>query len=300
MAAPPNPAGDPLPPASSPSTPPPVLDLPAFRPGADLSHVRSAVAELLAVLEEYLGWAGAYREGSPGRMTREKATTGARWWCRSQVQSLDVERHLEALGITPFALTSESIGSPDPIFPPGHHPVLLVYEWLLDMREGGMIDWGKAAPQGSVWRHDFDKVHLPKLRTRRDQLRIALSELQQQDQPPNEKRSKRSHSPGAARDKIIGALTKHYQYSDGSCLNQDPISERALHRELHISTSTVHKFFEKEFGEEGGQVSGHQRYITICQDVRRLIVSLKVLRGEFSPSLLFGGTPPNEGSPDED
>jgi hypothetical protein len=102
---------------------------------------------------------------------------------------------------------------------------------------------------------------------------------------------KRSTEPGEARAKIIAGLTEHHQYADGSCMNTEPIGVNELARTVQVSPASVSTFFKDKF-------QGHDKYRGLCLDVTRLVGSLKLLRGEYSPHHLYGSTPPGEGSQD--
>jgi hypothetical protein len=104
---------------------------------------------------------------------------------------------------------------------------------------------------------------------------------------------KRSTERGEAREKIIAGLTEHHQYTDGSCLNAEPVGVGHLARKIGVSKSTVSEFFQVEF-------QGHALYRAVCQDVSKLVTSLKMLRQEFSPHILYGHTPPGEGNQDDE
>jgi hypothetical protein len=104
---------------------------------------------------------------------------------------------------------------------------------------------------------------------------------------------KRSTMRGEAREKIIAALTEHHQYSKDSCLNTDPIGVAELGKKAKVSKSSVSEFFKVQF-------KGHIRYRKVCQDVSKLMASLKMIRGEYSPHILFGRTPPGEGFDDDE
>jgi hypothetical protein len=104
---------------------------------------------------------------------------------------------------------------------------------------------------------------------------------------------KRSTTRGEAREKIIAALTEHHQYSSNSCLNTEPIGVAELGKKATVSKSSVSEFFKVQF-------EGHIGYRKACRDVSGLVTSLKLLRGEFSPHLLFGRTPPGEGVDDDE
>ena len=115
---------------------------------------------------------------------------------------------------------------------------------------------------------------------------------------PVKKKSKRSTERGEGRAKLIGALTKHHQYADGSCLNLEPIGNNELARLAEVSESTASAFFNNEFNQ--GETGGHTVYRALCRDPGRLADSLKVLNGEFSPHHLYGRTPPGEHERDDD
>lgn len=103
---------------------------------------------------------------------------------------------------------------------------------------------------------------------------------------------KRSTGWGEGRAKLIAALTKHHQYADSGCLNQDPIGNNKLARLAEVSESTASTFFTQEFGRHG-------KYRALCRDMTRLVASLKLLNQEFSPHHLFGSTPPGERDDEE-
>ena len=106
--------------------------------------------------------------------------------------------------------------------------------------------------------------------------------------PGRATKNKRSTELGEARNKIIGVLTEHHQYTDGSCLKTEPIGVSELARKAEVSKSTVSDFFQTAF-------KGHDKYRGLCLDVSRLVVALKLLRGEFAPHHLYGNAPPGEG-----
>ncbi|MGD9719890.1 MAG: hypothetical protein AB7O59_01595 [Pirellulales bacterium] len=112
------------------------------------------------------------------------------------------------------------------------------------------------------------------------------------------RKSKRSTERGEGRAKLIGALTKHHKYADGSCLNLEPIGNNELARLAEVSESTASAFFNNEFNQ--GETGGHTVYRALCRDQGRLADSLKVLNGEFSPHHLYGRTPPGEHERDDD
>jgi hypothetical protein len=102
------------------------------------------------------------------------------------------------------------------------------------------------------------------------------------------KKSKRSTERGEGRTKLIGALTKHHKYADGSCLNLEPIGNNDLAKAADVSPSTASAFFNNEF-------RGHTKYKALCRDAGRLAAALKLLNNEFSPHNLYGGRPADEG-----
>lgn len=117
-------------------------------------------------------------------------------------------------------------------------------------------------------------------------------------------KQKKSTTKGDARNKIIAALTLHHKYQDGSCLYQEPIGVRELAHQADVSPYSAHVFFNSQFGEGDGKKkknkNGHKRYINMCKDRDSLIASLKLLNGDYSPSCLYGSTPPGEGRDDPD
>jgi hypothetical protein len=100
-------------------------------------------------------------------------------------------------------------------------------------------------------------------------------------------RPKRSTGRGEARLKIIAVLSKHHQYSDGGCLNFEPIGVNELARQAEVSASSVSAFFDKQF-------DGRAKYNAACRNSATLATALKLLNGEFAPFLLYGKSPPGE------
>lgn len=82
---------------------------------------------------------------------------------------------------------------------------------------------------------------------------------------------------GGAEIKLIAALTKHHQYSDGSCLNSEPITNKKLAALAGVAESTVSAFMKKQFK---GQ------YEMLCRNTSLLISGLKLLNREYSPHVL--------------
>jgi hypothetical protein len=87
---------------------------------------------------------------------------------------------------------------------------------------------------------------------------------------------KKSTQSGEAEAKLISFLTKHHQYADGGCLNQEPIGNNELARNAVVSPSTANAFFVRHFG-------GYDQYKYACADNDRLIASLRLLNGELAP-----------------
>lgn len=106
-------------------------------------------------------------------------------------------------------------------------------------------------------------------------------------------KTKRSTERGEARAKLIAALTKHHQYADGVCLNQEPTGNNELARLAHVAKRTASAFFDKEF-------HGHSQYKILCRDRQRLVAALKLLNGEYSPYFLYGSSPPQKPTHQDD
>jgi hypothetical protein len=112
--------------------------------------------------------------------------------------------------------------------------------------------------------------------------------------PSGSNKRKRSTERGEARAKLVAALTRHHQYADGGCLNQEPIGNNELARKARVAESTASGFFEKEF-------EGWATYRAVCNDLHRLLAALRLLNGEVSPRhLQYGRTPPGEGTSADD
>lgn len=111
--------------------------------------------------------------------------------------------------------------------------------------------------------------------------------------PSRTTKPKRSTERGEGRAKLIAALTKHHQYADGGCLNLEPIGNNALARLADVDQATASAFFKQEF-------KGHAKYKAACADATLLASALKMLNGEFSPHLLYGAKPADEGDRDEE
>ena len=105
---------------------------------------------------------------------------------------------------------------------------------------------------------------------------------------------KRSTERGEGRDKLIAALTKHHQYAKGSCLNREPIGNNELARLAAVEESTASAFFKRGFG-------GHRNYRALChRGASGLIAALKLLNDEFTPQILLGRLPADDGGRDDD
>lgn len=119
---------------------------------------------------------------------------------------------------------------------------------------------------------------------------IPYEPLQNQPAPqspamvPTPARSKKSTRNGDGRARLIACLTNHHQYSDGSCLNLEPIGNNKLAKAANVVNSTASEFFRKEF-------DGHLKYKARCRDSISLIASLKLLNNEYAPHHLFGTSP---------
>lgn len=109
---------------------------------------------------------------------------------------------------------------------------------------------------------------------------------------PAEVGGKRSTVKGEARAKIIGALTLHHKYQDGSSLNLEPIRGNELARKASVGKSSVSRFFKKQFG-------GYDKYRAACRDTAILVPSLQLLNDEFAPRHFLGRTAPTEGRDDD-
>jgi len=111
------------------------------------------------------------------------------------------------------------------------------------------------------------------------------AEQDEGDEPRTTK--KRSTERGEGRFKLIAALIEHHKYDNGSCLNPAPIGNNELAKAAEVSTSTASAFFNEQF-------KGHTKYKAICRDIGKLVHSLKLLSGEFSPHDLYGSEPPEK------
>jgi hypothetical protein len=110
-------------------------------------------------------------------------------------------------------------------------------------------------------------------------------------QPPA--REKRSTEKGEAEAKLISALAAHHKYSDGSCLNLEPVKNNALARLADVDQGSASYFFKKHF-------RGHQQYTRDCQNPGRLSGILAALVGDVAGWKVFGRAPASEGGRAED
>jgi hypothetical protein len=101
------------------------------------------------------------------------------------------------------------------------------------------------------------------------------------------KRPKRSTERGEGQLKLIGFLTRHHQYAEGGCLNQEPIGSNKLARQAQVSKSTASVFFRDNF-------QGHAKYRALCRNAGMLAAALKLLNNEYAPHDLYGRRPPGE------
>lgn len=98
-----------------------------------------------------------------------------------------------------------------------------------------------------------------------------------------ETKSKKSTAKGEARLKLIGALTTHHEYSNGSCGKYQSIGINGLARLADVAPSTACEFFKTQF-------QGHKAYQRVCEVKSTLISALKLLNQEFTPGILVQGT----------
>lgn len=110
---------------------------------------------------------------------------------------------------------------------------------------------------------------------------------------PKSVREKRSTEKGEAEAKLIAALAAHHQYSDGSCLNLQPVRNNALARLAGVDQGSATRFFKKHF-------QGRQKYARICQDPASLSRILGSFVGDMPAWKLFGRAPVSEGGRSED
>jgi hypothetical protein len=116
---------------------------------------------------------------------------------------------------------------------------------------------------------------------------IDADQTAEPHEPPKAVKKKRSTERDEARVKLNSALTTHHQYSNGSCINHEPIGNNALARLAEVDKATASAFFKREF-------KGHKRYKVMCAKVEGLAAALKLLNKEYHPHHLYGGAPPDE------
>lgn len=116
---------------------------------------------------------------------------------------------------------------------------------------------------------------------------VAPAVLTQTDKPAATK-SKQSTERGDGQTKLIGALTEHHKYANGSVLNPMHVGNNELAKKAGVSPSTASAFFNAQF-------DGHTKYKAICRDSGKLAAALKMLNGEFAPSVFLGIDPPEKG-----
>jgi hypothetical protein len=89
---------------------------------------------------------------------------------------------------------------------------------------------------------------------------------------------------------------QHHGYNNGGCKSFESIGVSELARRAGTAKSTVSKFFNDQFNY--GNSAGYRKYRAMCAGKTNLIVALKLLNSDFTPSILYGGTPPQR--PDSD
>ena len=88
---------------------------------------------------------------------------------------------------------------------------------------------------------------------------------------------------------MIGAITKHHQYSDGGCLNCEPIgNESELARLADVDKATTSAFFGKK------QFGGHRTIQDGSHDTGKLVAALKLLNGEIFANPSVRRKPPKQ------
>jgi hypothetical protein len=110
-------------------------------------------------------------------------------------------------------------------------------------------------------------------------------EAEDEQRKSRQAQSPRSAKRGEGQEKIIAALTAHHQFEHGGCLNLDPIGVSALARKAGVGKATANRFFNVAFND--GEPGGYAKYQHACGDNEKLLHSLKLLRGEVTPSILF-------------
>jgi hypothetical protein len=107
-------------------------------------------------------------------------------------------------------------------------------------------------------------------------------------------RAKRSTEKGEALAKIIAALTAYHEYDSGHVGNWAPVGLRHLKRLSDTSNGSVSDFFNSEF-------SGHKEYKIMChRDRTGLERKLRGFNGDWQDDILYGATPPDEDTSDDE
>jgi hypothetical protein len=141
--------------------------------------------------------------------------------------------------------------------------------------------------------YEFQAKHKPIDGRLIDDVIAVVRELAEPVKPAN--KPKRSTVGGEGRVKLIGAITKHHKYSNGSCLNWNYVGNNELARLAGVHNSTASDFFKKEF-------EGHSKYKTFCQNETNLVTALQMLNDEFTPAILYKLLPdePADAESDDD
>ncbi|MFN9368659.1 MAG: hypothetical protein ACK6CT_07805 [Planctomycetia bacterium] len=167
----------------------------------------------------------------------------------------------------------------------------------LESFTGAFGDWANVAPSlikaiqdASVFSHSADATE--RISTPAPGVSTPLNgddaqSAESKPQPPV--REKRSTEKGEAEAKLIAALAAHHKYSDGSCLNLEPVKNNALARLADVDQGSASYFFKKHF-------RGHRQYTADCQKSGRLSGILAALVGDVAGWKLFGRVPASEGS----
>ncbi len=92
---------------------------------------------------------------------------------------------------------------------------------------------------------------------------------------------------GEAEAKLIAALSAHHKYADGGCMNQEPIGNNELADKAGVVKATASVFFKQKF-------HGYDKYRATCRDAAKLVASIKLLNGEYSPHLLIDNIQPDD------
>jgi hypothetical protein len=80
--------------------------------------------------------------------------------------------------------------------------------------------------------------------------------------------------------KCVAGLVLHHRYDRDEELNLEPVKVNAFASTVGVSPAMVSTFFQKKFG-------GHAKYRMVCKNAVTLENSLKLLCGDFTPSILF-------------